>query len=161
MGSTDKPTAATETSPVTMPKMYGKPCRHCLSYGNLKSTVFRLCWSVTCASRPNRIGRSQTYNVMHCWRWASMAGHYLFEDHASGARDDRPGLTQALSFVRPGDVLVVWKLDRLGRSLSHLLCIVNTLKEKQVAFRSSHRRHGYHDGVGRVTVSCIRCACLV
>jgi hypothetical protein len=38
--------------------------------------------------------------------------------------------------VRAGDVLVVWKLDRLGRSLSHLLCIVNTLKEKQVAFRS-------------------------
>jgi DNA invertase Pin-like site-specific DNA recombinase len=63
-------------------------------------------------------------------------GRHLFEDHASGAKDDRPGLTQALSFVRPGDVLVVWKLDRLGRSLSHLLCIVNTLKEKQVAFRS-------------------------
>ena len=43
------------------------------------------------------------------------------------------GLNQALTFVRPGDVLVVWKLDRLGRSLSHLLCIVNTLKEKQVS----------------------------
>jgi hypothetical protein len=67
----DMPTAATETSPVTMPKMYGKPCRYTLLYGNLKSTVFRLCWSVTCASRPNRIGRSQTYNVMHCWRRAS------------------------------------------------------------------------------------------
>ncbi|EMH1552530.1 recombinase family protein, partial [Pseudomonas aeruginosa] len=39
-------------------------------------------------------------------------------------------------FVRPGDVLVVWKLDRLGRSLSHLLSIVNTLKDRQVAFRS-------------------------
>ena len=61
---------------------------------------------------------------------------HLFEDHASGAKDDRPGLTKALEFVRPGDVLVVWKLDRLGRSLSHLLSIVNTLKEKQVAFRS-------------------------
>jgi hypothetical protein len=48
----DMPTAATETSAVTMPKMYGKPCRHGLSYGNLKSTVFRLCWAVTCASRP-------------------------------------------------------------------------------------------------------------
>jgi hypothetical protein len=57
----------------------------------------------------------------------------LFEDHASGAKDDRLGLNQALTFVRPGDVLVVWKLDRLGRSLSHLLCIVNTLKEKQVS----------------------------
>jgi DNA invertase Pin-like site-specific DNA recombinase len=67
---------------------------------------------------------------------AGVDGRHLFEDHASGAKDDRPELTQALSFVRPGDVLVVWKLDRLGRSLSHLLCIVNTLKEKQVAFRS-------------------------
>jgi DNA invertase Pin-like site-specific DNA recombinase len=61
---------------------------------------------------------------------------HLFEDRASGAKDDRAGLTQALDFVRPGDVLVVWKLDRLGRSLSHLLSIINTLKEKQVAFRS-------------------------
>jgi DNA invertase Pin-like site-specific DNA recombinase len=41
-----------------------------------------------------------------------------------------------LAFVHPGDILVVWKLDRLGRSLSNLLAIVNTLREKQVAFRS-------------------------
>ena len=61
---------------------------------------------------------------------------HLFEDHASGAKDDRPGLAKALAFVRPADVLVVWKLDRLGRSLSHLLALVNALKEKQVAFRS-------------------------
>lgn len=61
---------------------------------------------------------------------------HLFEDRASGAKDDRSGLTNALDFVHPGDVLVVWKLDRLGRSLSHLLSIINTLKEKQVAFRS-------------------------
>jgi DNA invertase Pin-like site-specific DNA recombinase len=61
---------------------------------------------------------------------------HLFEDRASGAKDDRSGLTNALDFVRPGDMLVVWKLDRLGRSLSHLLSIINTLKEKQVAFRS-------------------------
>lgn len=61
---------------------------------------------------------------------------HLFEDRASGAKDERSGLTIALDFVRPGDVLVVWKLDRLGRSLSQLLSIINTLKEKQVAFRS-------------------------
>ncbi len=60
----------------------------------------------------------------------------LFEDRASGAKDDRTGLAQALEFVQLGDVLVVWKLDRLGRSLSHLLAIVTSLKEKQVAFRS-------------------------
>ena len=70
-------TAATETLLLMMPKMYGKPCRHTPLYGNLKSRVFRLCWSVTCASRPNRIGRSQAYNVMHCWRRASTAGTCL------------------------------------------------------------------------------------
>jgi DNA invertase Pin-like site-specific DNA recombinase len=49
---------------------------------------------------------------------------------------DLNALTKALELVRPGDVLVVWKLDRLGRSLPHLLSIVNTLKDRQVAFRS-------------------------
>jgi DNA invertase Pin-like site-specific DNA recombinase len=44
----------------------------------------------------------------------------VFDDRASGAWADRPGLRQALDYVRDGDVLVVWKLDRLGRSLAHL-----------------------------------------
>lgn len=61
---------------------------------------------------------------------------HLFQDRASGARDDRPGLAKALEFLQPGDVLVVWKLDRLGRSLPHLLDIVNSLKERSVGFRS-------------------------
>jgi DNA invertase Pin-like site-specific DNA recombinase len=60
----------------------------------------------------------------------------LFTDKASGARDDRPGLQQALAYVRPGDCLIVWKLDRLGRSLPHLLQIVTTLQTQGVAFRS-------------------------
>lgn len=60
----------------------------------------------------------------------------LYEDHASGSRDDRPGLAEALAFLRPGDCLVVWKLDRLGRSLPHLLTTVNELKTRGVAFRS-------------------------
>lgn len=63
---------------------------------------------------------------------AGIDARHLFEDHASGAKDDRPGLVKALEFVRPGDVLVVWKLDRLGRSLSHLLSIVNTLMIQKV-----------------------------
>jgi DNA invertase Pin-like site-specific DNA recombinase len=60
----------------------------------------------------------------------------LFTDKASGARDDRPGLQQALAYVHPGDCLIVWKLDRLGRSLPHLLQIVLTLQTRGVAFRS-------------------------
>jgi len=60
---------------------------------------------------------------------------HLFEDRASGAKGDRTGLAQALDFFGAGNVLVVWKLDSLGRSLSRLLAIVNSLKDKQVAFR--------------------------
>lgn len=61
---------------------------------------------------------------------------HLFSDRTSGARDDRVGLQQALAFVQAGDCLVVWKLDRLGRSLAHLLQIVKTLQAQGVAFRS-------------------------
>lgn len=61
---------------------------------------------------------------------------HLFEDRASGSRGDRTGLAKALAFLKPGDCLVVWKLDRLGRSLPHLLTTVNSLKERGVAFRS-------------------------
>ena len=60
----------------------------------------------------------------------------LYEDKASSARYDRPGLARALAFARTGDCLVVWKLDRLGRSLPHLLSIVTGLRERGVAFRS-------------------------
>jgi DNA invertase Pin-like site-specific DNA recombinase len=60
----------------------------------------------------------------------------VFEDEASGARADRPGLEQALDYVRDGDALVVWKLDRLGRSLPHLIETVASLAAKGVGFRS-------------------------
>jgi DNA invertase Pin-like site-specific DNA recombinase len=67
---------------------------------------------------------------------AGVDDRHLFEDKASGARDDRPGLKNCLHYVKAGDTLVVWKLDRLGRSLSHLLTIVAGLRESGVAFRS-------------------------
>ena len=61
----------------------------------------------------------------------------IFEDHGvSGAKFERPGLDRALEYLRPGDVLVVWKLDRLGRSLQELLRIVNDLGERGVGFMS-------------------------
>lgn len=67
---------------------------------------------------------------------AGVDPRHLFEDHASGAKDDRAGLNQALAFIRPGDCLVVWKLDRLGRSLPHLLSIITDLQQRGAAFRS-------------------------
>lgn len=67
---------------------------------------------------------------------AGVDDRHLFEDKASGVRDDRPGLKNCLQYVKSGDTLVVWKLDRLGRSLSHLLTIIAGLRESGVAFRS-------------------------
>ncbi len=67
---------------------------------------------------------------------AGVDERHLFQDHASGSRDDRAGLSKALAFARRGDCLVVWKLDRLGRSLPHLLSVVSGLKDRGIAFRS-------------------------
>lgn len=61
---------------------------------------------------------------------------HIFQDKASGARDNREGLQQALDYLKEGDCLVVWKLDRLGRSLSHLISLVESFKEKKVGFKS-------------------------
>ena len=67
---------------------------------------------------------------------AGVDERHLFEDKASGTRSDRSGLAAALDYVRTGDSLAVWKLDRLGRSLSHLLEIVTGLEARKVGFRS-------------------------
>jgi DNA invertase Pin-like site-specific DNA recombinase len=60
----------------------------------------------------------------------------VFEDTASGGARERPGLRDALAYVRPGDVLVVWRLDRLGRSLPHLVEVINGLAARRIEFRS-------------------------
>jgi len=67
-------------------------------------------------------------NSAGCWR--------VFTDHASGSREDRPELAAALDSLRPGDTLVVWRLDRLGRSLPHLIDTVTGLRERGVGFWS-------------------------
>lgn len=67
---------------------------------------------------------------------AGVDSRHLYSDKASGARDDRPGLKACLAYLKQSDSLVVWKLDRLGRSLPHLLSIVTDLKDRGVAFRS-------------------------
>lgn len=67
---------------------------------------------------------------------AGVDERHLHSDKASGARDDRPGLKSCLADLRSGDYLIVWKLDRLGRSLPHLLSIINDLKSRGISFRS-------------------------
>src|SRR5207245_9063504 len=60
----------------------------------------------------------------------------IFTDTASGAKAERPGLTDALAYVREGDTLVVWRLDRLGRSLKHLIETITSLNNRRVGFKS-------------------------
>ena len=60
----------------------------------------------------------------------------IFTDHASGARENRPELTALLDTIAAGDVLTVWRFDRLGRSLAHLLELVATLEAKGAHLRS-------------------------
>lgn len=59
----------------------------------------------------------------------------IYEDLASGRFDDRPGLNSCLKALQPGNTLVIWKLDRLGRSLRHLVNIAEELKTKGIGFK--------------------------
>src|SRR5215213_8175367 len=66
---------------------------------------------------------------------AGVAAEHLYHDLASGKRDDRPGLAACLKALRQGDVLVAWKLDRLGRDLRHLVNLVHELTSRGVGLR--------------------------
>lgn len=67
---------------------------------------------------------------------AGIALDRIYEDLSSGRFDDRPGLTACLKALQPGNTLVVWKLDRLGRSLKHLVNITEELKMKGIGFKA-------------------------
>ncbi len=60
----------------------------------------------------------------------------IFKDVISGSTTERPGLSDAMEYARAGDVLVVWKLDRLGRSLAHLIQVVQQLQAEGIGFQS-------------------------
>ena len=74
----------------------------------------------------------------------------VFTDTASGAKAARPGLAEALAFARKGDVLVVWRLDRLGRSLPELVKVVGELEAAGVGFESVTERIETNSAAGRL-----------
>ena len=60
----------------------------------------------------------------------------IFVDKISGSKADRPGLEKCLAVIQPGDTLLVWRLDRLGRSMVHLISLIEDLRTKQIGFKS-------------------------
>lgn len=74
----------------------------------------------------------------------------IFEDSSSGTVRDRPELLAAINYLRAGDTLVVWRLDRLGRSLKHLIETVQLLDERGVGFRSLHENIDTTTSTGRL-----------
>ena len=65
-----------------------------------------------------------------------MAKADVYTDKASGAKTARPGLDKCLQVIKPGDTLLVWRLDRLGRSVRHLIDLIERLRQREVGFKS-------------------------
>ena len=87
-------------------------------------------------ARVSNADGSQSLDLQHDnLRAAGVEQDNIYEDRASGGRDDRPGLAACLKSLRDGDVLVVWKLDRLGRSLAHLVNTVKDLSDRNIGLR--------------------------
>lgn len=75
---------------------------------------------------------------------------YVYDDVVSGSRVDRPGLNSALSQLRKGDTLIVWRLDRLGRSLGHLIQTIKDLSDNQIGFKSIHENIDTTTSIGQL-----------
>ncbi len=86
-----------------------------------------------------RISKSDGTQALDLQRDALLAAgvdpERLYEDLASGRKDDRPGLQACLKALQPGNTLVVWKLDRLGRDLKYLIALMDDLRQRQVGFK--------------------------
>ena len=87
-------------------------------------------------ARVSKADRSQTLDLQRDALIATgVEPGRIYEDRASGKRDDRPGLEACLRALRHGDTLIVWKLDRLGRDLAHLVATVRDLERRGIGFR--------------------------
>jgi DNA invertase Pin-like site-specific DNA recombinase len=75
----------------------------------------------------------------------------VYHDIVSGSKSERAGLNEALDFAREGDVIVVWRLDRLGRSIQHLIQTIVMLKERKIGFKSLQETIDTTTAIGKLT----------
>ncbi len=86
--------------------------------------------------RVSKTDRSQSTDLQYDALLAEgVKDEYIYQDHASGKRDDRPGLKNCLKALREGDTLIIWKLDRLGRDLCHLVNTVHDLTARNIGLK--------------------------
>jgi DNA invertase Pin-like site-specific DNA recombinase len=87
-------------------------------------------------ARVSKDDGSQTLDLqLDALKEAGVVDKHIYFDKSSGKKDDRPGLESCLKALRPGDVLIVWKLDRLGRNLKHLVNTVHDIVESGIGFK--------------------------
>ena len=87
-------------------------------------------------ARVSKSGDAQNLDLQYdALTKAGVAREVIYEDRASGKKESRPGLDACLKALRQGDTLVVWKLDRLGRDLRHLVSVVEELTEREIGLR--------------------------
>jgi len=99
-------------------------------------TLFSNLWSWTVKIGYARVSTADQHLRMQEDALRSAGCEEIFTDVISGAKSLRPGLDKALEYVREGDTLVVWKLDRLGRSIQHLILLMTSLNERKIGFKS-------------------------
>lgn len=126
--------------------MYVNTCRFGILYENLYFNVFRMFIGYMRISSVD--GKRQNTDLqLDALLEYGIDERNIYEDLASGSKDNRKGLQDAINYLKKGDTLVVWKLDRLGRSLSHLVKLITELKEKGIEFCS------ITEGINTSTVS--------
>ena len=103
-----------------------------LQYGNYTNKVFRMIIGYMRVSTEDQDTQLQKDALLKY----GVDERNIYQDKVSGIKDNRDGLAKALEYLQSGYTLVVWKLDRLGRSLAHLISIINDLKEKDISFVS-------------------------
>ena len=87
-------------------------------------------------ARVSKAGDAQNLDLQHdALTAAGVAKEFIYEDRASGKKDSRPGLDACLKALRQGDTLIVWKLDRLGRDLHHLVSVMQELTDRGIGLR--------------------------